>query len=329
MTKLCFDYDPIIYKACCAVETRSIKVTNKTTGKSKVFKNRTEFYGHYKNKKGGWLAKQRLEGSEFTVDDYLIEDVTEAKPVGHALKIIKETIQGYCDSFWTEDYYGYAGGRNNFRKDLATLFEYKGNRNKLHVPKHLDAARDYVLKYHKAKSPMGREVDDMVCRDAYTSVKEGKALLCIVGEKDFKGCEGDFFYTHENKSFIQRGFGKLERTPDNVKGIGRIFKYWQVCSQDDSDNYFAHCFSDFTNGPVTAYEALKDCKNDTEAFIAMKKHFQYLYPEPKVVKGWRGNEIEIDWLYVMQEMFHLAHLERWEGDRINVKEVFNKLGIEL
>lgn len=329
MTKLCFDYDPVVYKACCAVESRKIKVTNKHNGKSEVFKTRTEFYGHYKKKAGGWLAVQLAKGSEWTLDDYEIEDFTEVQPVENALSVVKSSIENLVRDLDADEYMGFVGGQGNYRKELATLLEYKGNRKALQVPVHLQAAREYVIKYHKASVPVMIEPDDATATVAYSASLTGEDIICVVGEKDFKGCQGRFYYVHENKLEDQRGFGYLERTDKGVKGIGRMFKYWQVCSEDLSDNYKAHCFSDFPNGAITAYDALKDCKNDKEAFLAMQKHFKYLYPEPKKVIGWRGNEIEIDWLYVMQEMFHLAHLERWPGDRINVREVFNKLGIDL
>jgi hypothetical protein len=126
-----------------------------------------------------------------------------------------------------------------------------------------------------------------------------------------------------------RGFGELHREGKDVKVSGRLWKYFQVSSSDTSDNYAANCFSDKKNGPVAAYNVLKDCKNDKEAFIAMKEHFQYLYPEPKVITNWKGDTFEIYWLYVMQEMFNMAHLQRWEDDRIDVKETFEKLGVQL
>ena len=80
---------------------------------------------------------------------------------------------------------------------------------------------------------------------------------------------------------------------------------------------------------MTVYNTLKDCKDDKEAFECMKLHFQKLYPESITVSNWKGDSVEIDWLYVMQEMFNMAHLQRWKDDRINVRDVFNKLGIEI
>jgi len=169
----------------------------------------------------------------------------------------------------------------------------------------------------------------LVSTDNYNAVKNKQDFAAVVLDKDFKGCEGNwYFYLNDDRRKV-RGFGKLWRNGSDADGVGRMFKYLQICQGDKSDSYEPHCFSDKENGPVTAYNALKDCKNDTEAFLAMKEHFMYLYPEPKIIKNWKGDSFEIDWFYVMNEMFQLAHLQRWKDDRIDLKKAFNGLGIEV
>ena len=87
-----------------------------------------------------------------------------------------------------------------------------------------------------------------------------------------------------------------------------------MCSGDASDNYKANCFSDTKWGDMSAYKALVDCETDEEALLAVIDVFKNLYPEPKVITGWRGNEILIDWYYVANEMFQMARMMRWVGD---------------
>jgi hypothetical protein len=45
------------------------------------------------------------------------------------------------------------------------------------------------------------------------------------------------------------------------------------------------------------------------------------------VKGWRGDEFEIDWKYVLNEQFQMARMLRFDGDSIHVDDVLNKMGI--
>ena len=324
MKKLCFDYDATCFRAAAANQQRSILCLHKPTGNVETFKTRTDFYGHWKRKEGGWLSAH----PELKLEDFEIKDVVEPEPVEYALKSIKSTIEGMLDKFDTKDYYGYVGGDTNFRKDICTLQPYKGQRVS-ELPVHLLACKEYVVQHHKAKVANFLEADDLVSTDNYNAVKNKQDFAAIVLDKDFKGCEGNwYFYLKDDRRKV-RGFGKLWRNGDEIDGHGRMFKYLQVAQGDSSDFYWPHCFSDKENGPVTAYNALKDCKNDTEAFLAMKEHFQYIYPEPKVITNWKGDTFEIDWFYVMNEMFQLAHLQRWKDDKIDLRKAFEGLGIEI
>lgn len=324
MRKVCFDYDALLFKACCAVEKRSIKVLHKS-GKVFEFKTRTDFYGHWKKKAGGWLANN----PEYILDDFTIEDIKEVEPIENALALLKRTIQDTIADLGTTDYYGYYSGEGNFRKDICTLLPYKGNRDKNSLPFHLQAAKDYLHLYHNGRASKDREPDDLVCTDMYSALKTKQDLVCAVFEKDYLGCEGDWYYFDQKNLLKIRGYGKLMKTTKGVSGRGRIFKYFQIAASDSSDNYQAHCFSNQKNGDITAYNVLKDCTNDKQAFEALKEHFKYLYPKPITITNWKGDSFEINWLYVLQEMFSLAHLERWKGDRVNVEKVFKKLGIEI
>lgn len=325
MKVICFDYDAICFRAAAANQKRSIKCFHKPTGNVEIFKTRTEFYGHHKKKSGGWLAQQ--EG--LLLEDYTIEDVVEPEPMKFALKSVRDKIKSICEELQADVYYGYVGGDTNFRKDICTLLPYKGQRTG-ELPVHLSACKEYVVRYHNAKVSELVEADDLIATDNYLAVKNKEDFVAVCLDKDFKGCDGNWYYYLDEDYREVRGFGKLWRKSNgDVDGVGRLFKYWQVCGSDSADNYFAHCFSDAENGDVTAYNALKGCKNDTEAFLAMKEHFQYLYPEPKEITNWRGDTFTVDWFYVMNEMFQLAHLRRWKDDIIDLRKAFQGLKIEI
>jgi len=321
---ICIDYDGLLFKACCAVEERSIIVKHKT-GFEKQFKNRTEFYGHHKKKSGGWLALNK----EYNLEEFEIEDTRTVEPVEHALGLLKRQIESIVSNLEADKYYGYISGEGNFRKDICTLLPYKGNRKDLITPFHLDAAKEYLKKYHNAIASNAREPDDCVTTDMYSAIKKKENFIGVVFEKDYLGCDGTWYWPDNGELKVISGFGELHREDTGVKGTGRLWKYFQCALGDSSDHYYAACFSDQKNGEVSVYNKLKDCTNDKEAFEAMKEHFMYLYPEPKVITNWKGDTFEIDWLYVMQEMFYLAHLERWEGDRIDVRKCFKNLGIKI
>jgi len=325
--KLVYDYEPVIFKACCAVELRQIKCTNSINKEEHVFKSRTEFYGDWRKKAGGWLSEQTKNGAKYTLEDYVIEDTREIEPLENALFIVKNKLKTIQEELNANSYYGYVGGEGNFRKDICTLLPYKGNRKDMVLPFHLEEAKAYLVQNHNATVVNGSEVDDALVRDMHVALKTSTGLIGVIAEKDFLGCDGDWYNFDQMKLYNVRGFGHLEKTPQGIKGQGRMWKYFQACWQDKADNYAANCFSDEKNGEVAVYNRLKDCRNDQEAFRAIKDHFMYLYPTEKEITNWRGDTFVVDWLYVLQECFNMAHLERWNGDRVDVKEVMSKLGV--
>lgn len=324
--KLIFDYDWVVFKASCAVENRFVNVLNKKTNETLIFKNRTDVYGDWRKKNGGWLSRQE----DLTLDDIEITDDREVEDLSHAIQIAKTIIKDVIDKTGATEYYGYVSGEGNFRKDICTLLPYKGNRESMISPYHRKDVADYLIKYHKAIPTKDIEPDDAVTTAMYSALKNKEYVICAINEKDYYGCDGNWWHYDLEKLVRIRGFGELYRNDKNeVKGHGRLWKYLQVISSDDSDNYAANCFSDKKNGIVSAYNRIKDCKDDKEAFIAIRDHFKHLYPEQKTITNWRGDTFEIDWLYVMQEMFNLAHLQRWENDRIDIRKTFEKLGVKL
>lgn len=77
MSTILFDYDPILYTAGSVGEERSIKAVHRQSWDEYDFTTRTSFWGHWKAKKGGWLAdynkgadSPRL-AEEFEKDDIL------------------------------------------------------------------------------------------------------------------------------------------------------------------------------------------------------------------------------------------------------------------
>jgi hypothetical protein len=187
----------------------------------------------------------------------------------------------------------------------------------------------YLVSKFKAEVVDGIEADDAVIIEAYGK----KDHIVQTFDKDSYGQPVMTLNMTRPDEGIVNGnqFGKLWLDEKkNVRGIGRMFLYWQTMNGDSSDFYKANCFSDIKWGDIAAYNQLKDCTSDKEAFLKLKEGFQILYPEPKKVIGWRGQEIEIDYLYVMQEMFTMARMLRFKDEpEVQIKDIFNKLEIEL
>lgn len=322
------DLDFVKYGAASVGERRYIIVTHKTTGRSKEFDNRTQFYGRGKKKDGGWLAElNATRDSPFTVDEFDIEDKQEvSEPINNILHSAKQMVESAIKNSGATSYHTYIGKGEVFRVELSTLMKYKGNRESLVKPLLLDDIMEYLTKKYKPEVVTGIEVDDAV-----TIATWNKPDSFIIGvDKDYRGAGTRFYDVNSPEEGIIdcSGFGELWDTGKKISGRGRLFKYFQVITQDTSDHYKANCFSDIKWADKSAFKVLKDCVDDKQAFQVMVETFKLLYPEPKVVQGWRGEDIMIDWHYVMQEMFNMAHMHRWENDFIDIGKVIEKLGVE-
>lgn len=322
------DADYIKYSAAGVGEKRSINVIHKSSGREQPFNNRTEFYGRGKKKDGGWLGElNKSRTSPFLLDEFEIIDVQTPEPIENVLHTAKSMFESCLKALDTTKYVGFLGKGDSFRVERSTLLKYKGQRSALLKPLYLDDVTQYLYNKFKLEFVENLESDDKCVMECY---KKEDHVLCGV-DKDYLGCPILLYNPNHPELGVQNcnKLGSLWRNEKGeVKGIGRMFFYYQICCGDSSDNYAANCMSDLRWGDVSAYNALQHVTTDKEAFEAIVDVFKKLYPKPKVVEGWRGNQIEIDWMYVASEMFDLARMLRWEEDVVVFKDVLDKLGVE-
>lgn len=323
------DLDFVKYSAASVGDRRWIEVVHKATGHSKSYESRTEFWGRLGN--GGAFAlvnqKRAEKGARpLSIDEFEIVDKVEAKdPIENILHSAKLMVEKAIKESEAEQYIAYYGKGTPDRVARSTLVEYKGKRG-APKPTALEAVTDYLANKFCGICVEGIETDDAVVMECF-----GKPNYFIIGvDKDYRGSGVNFYDVgNPDEGIIDTtGVGELKRKlSGKVTGRGFLFKMFQVCSEDAIDNYKAHCFSEKRWGAVSAYKALKDCTTPKEVVQASVDIFKELYPEPITVTGWRGDEIEIDWLYVMQEMYDLAHLQRWKGDTIVLTDFFDSLNV--
>lgn len=325
------DIDWVKYTAASVGETRTVLVKHLPTGREKEFTNRTEFWGRGK-KTTGWLGEQneiRIEkGLEpFTADEFEITDVQTPEPIENVLHTVKLMVETALNESGATSYKAILGKGDSFRVERSTLMEYKGNRKDSLKPLLLDDVIEYIIKKYNPIIVEDIEADDMCVMECY-----GKDNHFIIGvDKDHYAQPVKFYNVNKPEEGIVDGnqFGKLWiDEKGKVRGVGRMFLYFQIASGDSADNYKANCFSNTKWGDKSAYNALVDCTNDKEAWEALVKIYKKLYPEPKIVVGWRGDEIDIDWLYVLEENFTMARMLRYDGDEILVKDILDKYGID-
>lgn len=322
------DLDAFKYAIAFAAEKRSIQITHKSTKEVWTAKNRTEWYGRGKAKDGGELAKINFtRDSPYSWDEFEYVDIQTPEPIANILHTAKVNVERVVGASGADKAHYFIGKGESFRVGLSTLLKYKGVRDGAVKPLMLDEVVEYLTKKFKAEVISSLEVDDKVTMECWQKPDK----FVILEDKDGYGSGVKVYnFNRPSEGIIQTNcFGKLWRDDKGkVRGYGRMFKLWQVCSSDNVDHYKANCFSDVSWGDVSAFNILVDAQNDKELFQKSLGVFNLLYPEPKTVTGWRGDPIEIDALYVFQEMMDMAHMLRWEGDRVVVKDVLDKLGVK-
>lgn len=322
-----WDFDFIKYTIGAACETRSILVVHNTSGNEKRFKTRTEFYGHYLKKEGGWLGEQnKRRGTPWAVDDFTITDVQEPEPLSFALQTVKNYVNKINNCIGAESYYGYIGKGDSWRVERSTVLKYKGTRAGVLKPLLLDDIENYILNHHAGEVVRGLEADDQCVMDCTADPE-----LCLIGvDKDYMGTTLKLFNPDKMEAPLRiTGLGELVLdAKGKVRGSGRKFFYFQVMSSDTSDNYAANSATNKKWGDKSAYNLLVGCKTDRECWQALADGYKALYDAPTTVKGWRGDDIVVDWLYMLDENVQMAHMLREENDFLDVKNLLDKIGVQ-
>lgn len=321
------DGDFIKYTAGFVSEKRTIRVTNKLTGEELSFNNRTEFCGRG-GKVGGWLAEYNSDKeTPLMVDDFSIVDVQVAEPEGCSKSTARKMLRGYLENSGADSYIGYIGKGDSFRVGQSTIWKYKGSRENLLKPKNIGAIEKCLIEEFGFHIIQGIESDDMCVMQAYKN--PDKFIIGV--DKDYYGCPVRFYNINKPQEGIIDCdcFGELHlNDKGEVKGHGRMFLYFQVAYGDDSDEYKANSANpSYKFGEKSAYKALKDCKTDKEALAALVGVYKQIYPEPKVITGWRGDRLLVDWFYVMNENFNMARMLRFDNEVVNLKTVLERYGL--
>ena len=323
--RLVIDADYIRYSAASVGETRSVLVVHNQSGREKIFKNRTEFWGRGKDKDGGWLGELNAKRtSPFLPEEFTIVDVQTPEPIENVLHTAKSMFETPMKALGTTNFVGFIGKGDSFRLERSTLRKYKGQRQELLKPLHLDAVTDYLHTKYKLEYVEHLEADDRCVIECYNR----KDSVLVGVDKDYLGCPVMLYNPNKPEEGVRNcnQFGSLSVTDKGkVTGIGRMFFYFQMACGDKSDNYYANCESDVKWADKSTYNALVHAENDRDAIERVAGIFQHLYPEPKTVQGWRGDMIEIDWMYVANEMWDLARMRRWEDDVVTFTDVYNNI----
>lgn len=92
----------------------------------------------------------------------------------------------------------YLTGSGNFREQMATIQEYKGNRDPSHKPKYYREIKQYLMDVWHAKVIHGREADDALGVAQYSAEPDTTVIVTI--DKDLDNIHG-YHYNWRKKEF--------------------------------------------------------------------------------------------------------------------------------
>ena len=312
------DGDTLAYICAAMNEERGISVEHIPSGNTRTFNNRTEFKKH--------LEKQN---KEFPLTDFIITDTQETNPLGYAIHGMKKIIESVCAACDTNNFHIVVSGKDNFRLDIPLPTRYKSNREGTIRPLQLSACKDYLIKHQCAEISEGVEADDVLSWYVHDGVKTGKKIVQAGQDKDGYACQGWFYnWITKEEPFEVRGLGDVFMKGPYVKWKGRKGFYVQFLAGDSSDGYKPTDLCGKRFGLKGAYNLLLPLKTDKECWEAVVSKYKEWYPEPVVYQAWNTVPVQKDWMEILQMYVDCAWMQRFEGDRVIVKNAIDKLGIQ-
>lgn len=219
--------------------------------------------------RAGFACEKRV--IETDDEGYTIKRI-EVAPPEDAREAVDSIIHDIVFEVNPSKYTLYLSGDNNFRKDIATIREYKGNRNKARPPVHFDMIRQYMQDKYDTEIVNGQEADDQL---GIELTKHGDCATVASVDKDLLMIPGNHY------NFVKRKFAYI-----NEDMARRIF-WTQMLVGDTTDNILG-CPG---IGPKKAKKALKDAKDDLQYWRRVrrtyKEQFERLQERGKMPNGFR------------------------------------------
>lgn len=153
----------------------------------------------------------------------------EPEPLSFTLHSVKQTLEGILDNFEISDKSRvFIQGSGNYRDQVATVLEYKGNRDPSKRPVYYHEIREYLVDYKNAEIIHGMETDDALGIEQWSNkdrstciVSIDKDLDCIPGWH-YNWVKNELYYvdlaTANRKYWTQVLTGD---TTDNILGCGK------------------------------------------------------------------------------------------------------------
>ncbi len=251
----------------------------------------------------GWIRK-----SEKTLGDSKV-----------CFKVINNIIRTVETKVKSKNYKWFLGGQGNFRKDVATILKYKGERPP--KPEHFDVTKDYALNVMKAKTIDNLEVDDVVSVNLYNDYLKNPndpKVILVHEDKDLNGTAGahynyskdEFYYVTQEEADYFFAWQMLtgDLSVDNIQGLPDVSLEFR--EKYELGNYKG-C------GKVTADKILSDLKGQSLKVLYNRvlEAYQSYYSDPYTYTSWDGKELQATPEEILDENCELLFMMRKKDER--------------
>jgi hypothetical protein len=302
------DADIIAYRSAAAVENTIYELYDQDGDLIQEFDSAASCKIHLEEAReffnidtSNWVRKSRK----------VYGDLDDAKKVcDNFCKFIEKTVKA-------GKYIYYLSGDKNFRKDVASVVEYKHARKSNEKPVHLKAIRQHLINKYGARVTPDCECDDAIACALYQSYERCgvDTDVCLVSiDKDLFGVAGctyqfikdEFKCTTELEANIWTGVQALMGDPtDSIPGLPDMPK--EIRKQYDLGNYRGV-------GEKTARKYLEGCNSLQEIYTRILEAYKGHYGETYTYEDWRGNTVTKTYVELADEQLSLVYMMRKKGE---------------
>lgn len=317
------DCDTLVYSSAAVCEARSISVTHLPSGKTKGFKNRTEFKAFLKEKE-----------FDFKDEDYSIEEIQVPEPEQNAYHIISSKLKKIKSELEADSFELYVAGKGNERDSLPLPTKYKSNRDATIRPLLLKKAQEFIKKHEGAKSVNGVEVDEVIVYRGYQELLKGNTPILVSVDKDSLQYSGLSVYDYSNpfpKVEVIPSLGELylDKKTKKVKGKGFLWYCVQQTLGDRADGYIPYELANSRYGDKAAYDYLKDCSSEKEALEKVIDLYKTWYPSAFEYVAWNGETVQSNYKYMLCLYHKCSRMMEVEGESPDFIKFAKQYGVEL
>lgn len=307
-TVLIIDGDLTAYQAAAVVEKRSVEVLHIRSGRTRIFKTRTEFKDFLKEK-----------NMEYKEGSYSFTDIQEAAPLSHACKIVKNMITSTTEKLkatMTEVWIG--DNSSNFRNNLDLPVKYKGSRDDMLRPLLLKGTKEYLTSNNQGGVIQDIEADDQIIIRYFELEEQGHNPIVVTKDKDSRGCVGITLCNPDNEEGAIKipafGWIRWNAEKKKIEALGLHNYCWQMLVGDNSDDYGPSDLHKKKFGDKSALKLLENCKSIDELFQAVEDKYKEWFPEPITYTTWQGKEVQKDYKEILELYHSCVYMKRKKDD---------------